>query len=114
MGQANAVAKAEAVGAKKVHVNVARPPMLLKFEVMMLNVLEAVAHFLFAGADISRPQSPAVTLDRYFACNRGKLRIQDQLRTNRTVAQLRCRQIQIIPLFETVIGEFEDDIGVGK
>src|SRR5215469_7743249 len=106
MGQANAVAKAEAVGAKKVHVHVSRLPMLLKFEVMMLNVCEAVAHFGFAGADISRPQPPAVTLDCYPAWHRGKFRIEDQLRTNGTVAQLRSGQIQVIPFLETVIGEF--------
>src|SRR5215813_14554078 len=106
MGQANAVAEAERIGAKKMHVQISRPPMLLKFEVMMLNVRQAVAHFGFAGADIFRPQGPAVTLDRYFAWNRGKFRIQDQLRTQGTVAQLRTGQIQVIPFFETMIGEF--------
>lgn len=48
--QMDVIAEAQAIGAKEMHVDIFRPAVRLKFEMMMLNVLQAVAHFGFAGA----------------------------------------------------------------
>jgi hypothetical protein len=43
--QTNLIAEAEAIRPKEVNVNVSGPAVALKFEVMMLNILQAVTHF---------------------------------------------------------------------
>ena len=48
-------AKTQAVRSKKVDVNVTRPPVRFKLEVMMIKVLQTVAHFRFPGSERSGP-----------------------------------------------------------
>src|SRR3954447_15468612 len=64
--QANSFAETETVGAKKVDVNVSGPTVRFKLEVMMLNILQAVAHFRFASPNLLGPQRPAVAMNRDF------------------------------------------------
>ena len=48
----NTGSETQAVGSKEMNVNVTRPAVRLKLEMMMLNILQAVAHFGFAGAEL--------------------------------------------------------------
>jgi hypothetical protein len=68
VGEADAVAEAEAIRAEKMHVNVSRAAVLLEFEMMMLEVLQAVAHFGFAGANRFRPDGLLRAPNFHLAC----------------------------------------------
>src|SRR4051812_46634705 len=52
----DARAEAQAVCAEVVNMHVAGPPVALEFEMVVLDVGEAVAHFGFAGGDFLRPK----------------------------------------------------------
>src|SRR5579864_6108800 len=47
--QANTVAETQAIGAEEVNVNISAPAMRFVFEMMVLDVLQVVAHFGFAA-----------------------------------------------------------------
>ena|SRR5438876_792861 len=70
IGQSNAFTKAQTIGAEKMNMNVSWLAMLLEFEMMMLEILQAVAHFHFASADLSGPQDLACTVNADFAWHR--------------------------------------------
>jgi len=66
-GEANAFAVAETIGAEEMDMDVAWAAMRFIFEVVMLDVAEAVAHFGFARADFFMPQRFTGAFDRDFA-----------------------------------------------
>src|SRR6266496_2197347 len=70
IGQPNAFTKTQTIGAEKMHMNISWLAMLLEFEMMMFKILQAVAHFGFAGADLSGPQNLACTANADFARHR--------------------------------------------
>ena len=70
IGQPNAFTETQTIGAEKMYMNVSWLTMLLEFEMMMFEVLQAVAHFGFAGADLSGPQNLACTANADFARHR--------------------------------------------
>src|SRR5580658_4505625 len=72
---------------------------------MMLKVAKTVAHFLFAAGDGLRPEVPAIARDTHLARNQMEIRIDYEFRTERTGAQLRSRQVEIIAFFEDVVRE---------
>src|SRR5207245_1460016 len=47
--QPDAVAEAERVGAEEMNVDISRPSMRVKFEMMMLDICQAVAHHRLAS-----------------------------------------------------------------
>ena len=49
-------AETQAIRSEEMNVDVARAAMRFKFEMMMLDVRQAVAHFSFAAAERFRPQ----------------------------------------------------------
>src|SRR5450432_3278275 len=89
--QPHAVSKAEGVGAEKMHVHIARPAVSFEFKVVVLQVRQAVAHHSLAG------------LNRHLARHVLEIRVHHQLRTDGAGAQLRCRQVQVVPLLELVV-----------
>ena len=52
--------KTQAIGAKKVNVQITRPTMSLELEMMVLKILQAVAHFRLAGSESSGPERAAL------------------------------------------------------
>jgi len=75
VAQLNAFAKAEAISAKEMDMYVARTPVRFEFEKMMFDILQAVAHFCFASANLFRPEYGPATTDHDFSRYRFKLRI---------------------------------------
>src|SRR5271163_2042414 len=69
-GQTNAFAEAETIGAEEMDVDVTGTAVRFVFEMVMLHVAEAVAHFGFAGADFFVPERFAGALDRDFTGDR--------------------------------------------
>src|SRR5437867_10202328 len=86
--QADSFAKTEAVGTKEVDMNVSRTAVCFKFEVMMLNILQAVAHFSLAASNLFRPQGAAGTMNRDDARHGFKFRIKHKFGSDRAGAQL--------------------------
>src|SRR5215831_16891389 len=72
ISQTNVVAEAEAIGAKKVDMDIAGATVCRIFEMMMFNICEAVAHFRFATAKGLAPKYVSVPLDSDGNRNRGK------------------------------------------
>src|SRR5262249_28018388 len=75
--------EAQTMGSVKVNVHVSGAAMRLELEMMMFDVGEAVAHAVFAAADLLAPEDAAVPLDGGSATNRAKIRVQRQLRSER-------------------------------
>src|SRR5450432_962918 len=101
--QPHAVSKAEGVGAEKMHVHIARPAVGFEFKVVVLQVRQAVAHHSLAGLDRLPPQHLTRAFDRHLARHVLEIRVHHQLRTDGAGAQLRCRQVQVVPLLELVV-----------
>src|SRR5579863_565147 len=101
----NAVSKAQAIGAEKMHVQVPGPAVRIEFEVVMLDIPQAVAHFRLARANLLPPQHARIALDHHLARHRLKIRVEHELGPDRTGANLRTRQVQIILLLELMIGK---------
>src|ERR1700734_3425559 len=97
--------KAQRMRAQKMDVHVSRAPMQFEFEVMMLQVAQAVGHFLLAAGNRLRPEWIAAAGDAYRARHGSKIGSDDQLGSDRTSAQLRTSQIEIILLLEAMVRE---------
>ena len=78
------VFEAEHVGAEKVNVRIARLSESRILEVMVLEVRERVTHPLLATRDLPFPNRLPVSLHRGAPRNIRKIRINHQLRTQRT------------------------------
>src|SRR5579862_1497695 len=61
----DARAEAQAIRSEEVNVNVARSPVSLKLEVMMLEVSQTVAHLGFSGSESSGPDRTPAPVDVY-------------------------------------------------
>jgi hypothetical protein len=61
--------EAQCARAEVMDMHVAGPAMRLELEVVMLEVLQAVAHCGIAGANFLRPEFTSITLDRHLAWN---------------------------------------------
>ena len=76
-----------------VDMHVAGPPVRVEFEMMMLDIREAVAHLYLAGMDLFRPKQFAAALDGYLARDGLKFRIDHEFRAERAVANFRAGEI---------------------
>jgi hypothetical protein len=85
--QVDTIAETQAISSEEVDVNISSPAMRFVFEMMMLDILQAMTHFGFAAAKSPAPLKIAVTPNRN--CDRDGLevRINDKFRANRTSAQ---------------------------
>src|SRR5579863_9683713 len=81
------------------------PAVRIEFEVVMLDIPQAVAHFRLARANLLPPQHARIALDHHLARHRLKIRVEHELGPDRTGANLRTRQVQIILLLELMIGK---------
>src|SRR5258705_3723275 len=77
VNQADVIGKAQAVRAIKMHVDVARTPVCVELEVVMLDVCQAMTHLGGAGCDVLAPELPSVPFYGHPAGYRFKLRIDD-------------------------------------
>src|SRR5215469_2237221 len=77
-----------------------------EFEMVMLEVGEAVAHVLLAGSNLLLPDRPTVAEDAHCSGDVVEPGIDHQFRADAAVAKLRSREIEIIAALEDVIGEF--------
>src|ERR1035438_4212426 len=80
--------------------------MTCEFEVMVLQIGEAVRHDFFARLDRLLPKWRAAAFDADLAGHRAKRGADDQFRTDAALAKLGARKVQIVTPFEKVIGEF--------
>ncbi len=87
------------------NVHVSRAPMQLELEVVVLQVAQAVGHFFFAARDRLRPELLAAAGNGHRTGHGSKIRIDHQLGSNRTGAQLRSRQVEVVLLFEAMVRE---------
>src|SRR5450432_598607 len=87
--QLDPLTETERVGAEEMDVDIARPPVRLELKMMMLQVGDGVRHGLLAGTDGARPQRLSLALYRNRAWDRFEPGAYHQLRTDRTVSQLR-------------------------
>src|SRR6185437_12998270 len=91
------------------HMHRARLPVAFKLEVMVFEVGEAVAHIVFPRGDGLGPvgfiTAQEADLTRYSVEIRG----YRQHAANTSGAQLRSSKVEIVALFELVIGEFIAD-----
>jgi len=62
--KANVVAKTETVCSKEVDMNLSRPAVPFKLEMMVLNILQAVTHFGFSSAKGLAPKDIPIPFDR--------------------------------------------------
>ena len=76
--QAQVIAEAESTGAIEMDMDIARPPVHGKLEVMMLNVFERVAHVRLAASDRFFPKQRAFAVDTSTAGHRIEIGIKDQ------------------------------------
>jgi hypothetical protein len=86
IGKLQAVAETQRARAEKMDMQIARAAVRFKFEMMMLDVREAVAHFTFAGENFLRPKNVSGTFDFHRAGNGIELRVNHKFRTERAIA----------------------------
>ncbi len=96
-------AKTQAIGAEKMNVYISRPAVRLKFKVMVLKILQAVAHLRLACSESPGPEDTALAFNLDLRRHRGEFRIGDEFRAQRASSKLRARQIQVILLLESMI-----------
>ncbi len=100
------VAETEVVRSKEVNVHVSRTTVSFKFEMMMLNVAQPMAHFGFAATERLGPLNTPVPLDRRGYGDGVKFRINHQFWSERTGAELGARQVEVVLFFDLMIREF--------
>src|ERR1035437_8638547 len=83
--------------------NLSRPAVPFKLEMMVLNVLQAVTHFGFSGAKGLAPEHAPIPFDRRGHRYRLEFRIDHKFRSEGTSAELRAREVQIVLLFKLMI-----------
>src|SRR5207248_4283664 len=85
--------------------SVAGAAMSLELEMMMFDVLQAMAHFRLTTPECLAPPRLTVTRDAGSHSNGVELRVNHHLRPKGTTAKLGAGQVEIIFLFEFVIGK---------
>ena len=88
------VAKTEAVSSKEVDMNLARPAVPFKLEMMVLNILQAVTHFGFSAAKCFALKHAPIPFDRRGYRYRFELGIDHKFRSQGTGAELGARRVQ--------------------
>ena len=97
------VAETEAVGSKEMDMNLARPAVALKFEMMVLNILQAVTHFGLSGAEALGPEHVLTPFDGRGHRDRLEFRIHYEFWSKGTRTELRTGEVQIVLLFKLMI-----------
>ena len=105
VSEGDAFAEAQRMRAEEVNVHIAWLAVTCEFEVMMLEIGEAVAHVFLTGLNLLRPDGFFSALDSHFAGDRLERCTDDELRTDAAGAEFRSGEIEIVALFELVVGE---------
>jgi hypothetical protein len=79
VNQTDAVAEAQTIGTQKVDMNVSGAAMSRVLEMVVLDILKAMAHFCFACADSFRPKDAACAFNPHFSGDGVERRIDYQL-----------------------------------
>src|ERR1700733_6834404 len=93
------------MGAQKMDVHVAGAAVQLEFEMMLLEIAQAVRHLLFAAGDGLRPVLIAIAHDAYLAGNGVESGANYELGTNGAGPQFGSSQVEIISFLEEIVGE---------
>src|SRR5258708_3505754 len=83
--------------------NLSRPAVPFKLEMMVLNILQAVTHFGFSSAKGLAPKGIPTPFDRRAHVYRFEFGIDYEFRSKGTSAELRASEVQIILLFKLMI-----------
>jgi hypothetical protein len=115
--QTNVIAETEAVSSQEVNMDVSPPAVSFEFEMMMLNVLQAMAHFGFTRTERLGPVDIPFPLDRHRHRYGFEFGINHEFWSKRTRAQLRTGEVKIVFLLELMIRKFvahshTDSIGI--
>lgn len=105
IAETDSLAEAEQTGSQIMDMYIARMAVKFKLEVMMLKVCEAVAHLVFTGPYVSRPEGLSVALQGDGPGNGIEGRIDDKLRAERAHPQLGTSEIEVILLLADMVGE---------
>ena len=87
------------------HMHVSAAAVSFVLEVVMLNVLQTVAHFGFTAAERPGPEDTSFPLDCHRYRYGLKFWIDHEFWPQCTRAELRARQIEIVFLLELMIGK---------
>src|SRR5690348_12437444 len=80
--------------------------MSRKLEVMMFNICQTVTHVGFPAGNDLAPEYSAIAEDPHFARYFVKLIFYDEFRADTARPQFRSGKVEVIALFEFVIGKF--------
>src|SRR5882757_8468775 len=94
------------MSAEKMNVYVSRATVQLELEMVVLQVAQAVGHFLFAARNGLRPEGPATAFYSDRTWHGSKIRINHKFRPDGTGAQLRSGEVQVVLLLEAMVRKF--------
>ena len=103
--QRNALAEAESIGTKKMHMGLKRKPVSFVLEMMVFQVLKVVRHVLFTRSDRGRPNGfylPSTLTAPIHSLN---VIGNDQLGTDGALSQFGRSQVEVILFLHDVVRE---------
>ena len=104
--QTNVIAEAQAVRSKEVNVDISTAAMSFVFEMMVLDVSQAMAHFGFTAAECLGPMDIAFPFDGCGYGNGLEFWIDHKFWSKRTGAKFGAGEVEIVFLFELMIRKF--------
>jgi hypothetical protein len=106
MLQMNTVAETEAVRSEEVYVDVSPAAVSFVFEMMVLDVSQAMAHFGFTAAESIGPMDASFPFDGHVNGQGLEFWINHKFGSERTRAEFGASEIKIVFLFKLMIREF--------
>jgi hypothetical protein len=106
MLQTNVIAETQAVRSKEVYVDVSPAAVSFIFEMMVLDVLQAMAHFGFTAAESFGPMDISFPFDGHGYRHGFEFRINHKFWPKRTGAEFGASEIKVVLLLELMIREF--------
>src|SRR5579872_6990388 len=103
--ETNAFSKREAVRTHEVDVQGAGLAVKGEFEMVVLEIRQAVTHVVLAGGDLFLPQHVVAAEDAHRTRNVVEHGIDHELRADAAHAQLRSGKVEVVAALEDMIGE---------
>lgn len=104
--EGDASAEAEDVCAEEVDVGIAGTTVSSIFKMMMFQIFESVGHVSLAGEELVGPDDFAIAFDGDTAAIVFEVGVDDEFRAEGAGAELGVGQVEIVFLFQHVVGEF--------
>jgi hypothetical protein len=101
--QANVLAETEAVSSKEMHMDVSPAAVSLIFEMMVLNVLQTMAHFSFTTTECPGPVHTSFPFDGHGYGHGLEFRVDDKFWPQRRRAKFGSRKVEIVFLLELMV-----------